>query len=117
MGSETAKIVGNRIREFRASLSISQEELAHRASMHAAHIGQIERGDKSPTIDSLVKIVDALEITLAELFDFKTKPKNIEDPIIEKITSYVKVMDSEEQLDVYKTIKMLARWKEKSKTN
>ena len=117
MGSEIAIVVGSRIREFRNKLGVSQEELAHRASMHAAHIGQLERGDKSPTIDSLVKVVDALGITLVDLFDFQMRPKVNEEPIIEKINSYIKVMDTEEQLDVYKTVKMLARWKEKSKAN
>lgn len=109
--SEMAKLVGNRIREFRLSKDISQEELAHRANMNTAHVGQIERGEKSATIDSLDKIVNAIGITFEELFKFDYKPVNLEEPVIDKIVSYLKVLTPEQQQDMYSTIKMLIRWR------
>lgn len=41
-----------------------------RADLNPAYLGQIERGLKCPTIDTLYKIVRALEISLPEFFAF-----------------------------------------------
>ena len=46
---------------------MSQEELAQEASLHRTYISQIERGLKSPSINSLVKLSKALSISLNEL--------------------------------------------------
>lgn len=60
--------LGNRIREFRKLQNMSQEELALKSNINPAHLGQIERGVKSPTLDTLEKIVIALNISAADLF-------------------------------------------------
>lgn len=64
---EITEAVGNRIRYFRRLQSISQEELALRANLNPAYFGQVERGVKCPTIDTLCKIAGALEVSPAEL--------------------------------------------------
>lgn len=65
-----------RIRHFRQKNALSQEALALRANLNPAYFGQIERGVKCPTIDTLYKISSALEISLSELLRFEEdKPK------------------------------------------
>ncbi len=59
---------GNRIRSLRQSRHISQEKLAELSGLHTVYIGQIERGEKSPTLDSIYKIANGLKITLYDLF-------------------------------------------------
>lgn len=59
--------IGNRIRAMRQENNVSQEELAYRASLNVAYLGQIERGQKCPTVDTLFKISKALNTTLSEL--------------------------------------------------
>lgn len=113
--SKIAELIGQRIRQYRTAKGISQEELSLRSNLHASHLGQIERGEKSATLDSIEKIVNALEITFEDLFNFKSVPSNIDEPSIERITSYLKIMNSEEQNDVLKVVKMLNRWKNKVK--
>ena len=56
-------IIGERIRDKRKERGLSQEELAERAGIHSTYVGQLERGEKSATIDSLEKVTAALEIT------------------------------------------------------
>lgn len=111
--SKIAELVGHRIREYRAKKGLSQEELAHRADLHTAHLGQIERGEKSPTLDSLEKVVNALGITFEELFSFESTPSTATEPLIEKIVSYLKPMSNEEQNDVLKVVKLLSSWKKR----
>jgi XRE family transcriptional regulator, regulator of sulfur utilization len=60
--------IGERIQDKRKERGLSQEELAERASIHPTYIGQLERGEKSATIDSLEKVTAALEIPFDELF-------------------------------------------------
>ncbi len=64
---EITVAVGNRIRYFRRLQSISQEELALRANLNPAYFGQVERGLKCPTVDTLYKIAKAMNISPAEL--------------------------------------------------
>ncbi|MCX5635739.1 MAG: helix-turn-helix transcriptional regulator [Planctomycetota bacterium] len=56
--------VGFRIRRIREHKGISQEELAGRADLHRAYIGQIERGEKNIGVRNLEKIAKAMEQTL-----------------------------------------------------
>lgn len=62
------KIVGLRIREYRRTQHLTQEELADKAGIHPAYIGQIERGEKNLTISSLSKILDALHVSFQDFF-------------------------------------------------
>lgn len=67
--SEIAKIIGQRIRNFRLQLGYSQEKLAELSGCHPTYIGQVERGEKNATLESVEKISAALEIPLSKLFD------------------------------------------------
>lgn len=63
------KKVGLKIKLLRNKSSISQEELGFRANISKTQIGLIERGESSPTIDTLAQIAQALEISLVDLVD------------------------------------------------
>ena len=69
---ELSKAVGLRIKYLRHTKFLSQEDLALRANLNPAYYGQVERGLKCPTIDTLHKIAKALEVPLPELL--KTEP-------------------------------------------
>jgi transcriptional regulator with XRE-family HTH domain len=55
------------VRSCRGKLSISQEELAARAGLDRTYVGGVERGERNISILNLLKIAEALEITLDEL--------------------------------------------------
>lgn len=67
--SDIAKILGKRIRNYRVALGLSQEKLAELARCHPTYIGQIERGEKNATIESVEKISSALNVSLSKLFE------------------------------------------------
>ncbi len=58
---------GNKVRQRRAELGLSQEELASRAGVHRTYIGMIERAEKNITLENIEKISKALKINLDEL--------------------------------------------------
>lgn len=59
---------GKRIRNLRMSENISQERLAELSGLHPTYIGQIERAEKSPTLESICKIAQGLDMTVGKLF-------------------------------------------------
>ena len=67
--SEIAKAVGQRIRNYRTRAGFSQEKLAELSGCHPTYIGQLERGEKNATIESIEKIATALNLPMAKLFE------------------------------------------------
>ena len=67
--SDIAKTVGRRLRSCRQAQAFSQEKLAERAGLHPTYIGQVERGEKNLTIESLEKIAGALNMPIADVFE------------------------------------------------
>lgn len=63
--------LGNAIREKRLAHSLSQEQLAEKAKLHRTYIGMVERAERNITILNLLKICQALDITLSELLNFQ----------------------------------------------
>jgi transcriptional regulator with XRE-family HTH domain len=60
--------VARTLRRARRDLDLSQEVVAHRAGMHANHVSAIERGTKDLRATTLMRIIEALELTPGELF-------------------------------------------------
>ena len=72
MTDETNKIhikIGLKIKLERAKRKLSQEKLAELADLSKTHVGDIERGTTIPTVETLNRIANALDITLDELVD------------------------------------------------
>lgn len=57
------RIVGDVLRDVRRKKGYSQHILAERAGYHRNFIGQLERGEKSPSLRTLFDLVEALETT------------------------------------------------------
>lgn len=60
MGLES---IGNNIRKFRLMKKIRQEDLAEKVGLSTNYVGAIERGEKIPSLDTLVAIINALDIS------------------------------------------------------
>ena len=65
--SEINRKIGIRIRVARLDNKISQEKLAELSDLNKNTIGSIERGEISPTIETLYKISEAIGIELHDL--------------------------------------------------
>jgi transcriptional regulator with XRE-family HTH domain len=70
--------VGARIRQLRTQRGLSQERLALECEMNVVYLGQVERGERCPTVFTLYRICLGLGIELSELFslDFEELPNN-----------------------------------------
>jgi transcriptional regulator with XRE-family HTH domain len=52
---------------MRVAQDISQDELAHRSGFHRTYVGMLERGERSPSIDTIFDLADTLNVKPSEL--------------------------------------------------
>ena len=61
--------IGNKIKDLRVQKGLSQEELADRAELSKGFISQLERDLTSPSIATLIDLLQVLGTTPKEFFD------------------------------------------------
>jgi transcriptional regulator with XRE-family HTH domain len=66
------KFLGQRLRALRQQAGLSQERLGERSGLSGKFIGEVERGEKSISIDSLYRVAVALEVPLRHLTDVRS---------------------------------------------
>lgn len=64
------KQFGERVRKLRLARSLSQEGLAFKSGVHRTYLGDIERGERNPSLKNIAAIAEALGVTLSQLFLF-----------------------------------------------
>jgi transcriptional regulator with XRE-family HTH domain len=67
MPSRILKTFGNRVREERLRLGLSQEAFAEKAGVHRTYVGMIERGEKNITLTNIEKFAKALKVEIGSL--------------------------------------------------
>lgn len=105
--SNVAKCLGERIKQMRNERKMSQEELSFKAGISAAHLGQIERAVKNPTVDTVGKIAAALGVAVASLFDDEHITQPTQNATVGKITAHLSAMTEAEQKDILRIIRIL----------
>lgn len=103
-----AEIFGQRVRYLRKQQGLSQESLSELCELHPTYIGQIERGEKNASLETVMRVSRGLGVTPAVLFenvctdDKPTTAQRIYELVIE--------MSPEEQnavLDIIKSIRSI----------
>lgn len=68
MNSNIPIELGKRIRTLRKLRGLTQEELGEKSGISYKFIGEIERGEVNPSLNSLIQIARALGIHVSEFF-------------------------------------------------
>lgn len=64
---------GLHLKQLRLTKGLTQEQLAENANISVSFLGGIERGLKSPTIETVKKLSDALNLPICQLMSFEAK--------------------------------------------
>lgn len=64
---DVKKKFGDKVRQIRKRVKISQEELAFRAKLHRTYISDVERGSRNISLANIEKIARALGVKLQDL--------------------------------------------------
>ena len=110
--SEISKLIGQRIRNYRTQKNLSQEKLAEAAGCHPTYIGQVERGEKNATLESIEKIASALNIPLSQLFE-KFGDGEMADNIPLKCYEFLSAKTKTEQEHLYRMLIEMDKYKTK----
>lgn len=76
--SQLREKFGQRVRLMRSERGLTQEQLAERAGISVDFLSLIERGKSSPSFENLDELADALEVSVAELFNFEGGRSQVE---------------------------------------
>jgi transcriptional regulator with XRE-family HTH domain len=68
--------VGRRVRQLRTQAGMTQERLAERAEISVSFLSMIERGERSPHLETLDKLANGLQVPVDALF----RPDTVEGP-------------------------------------
>ena len=69
-------LLGNAIKSTRSALGMSQEQLAARAGLHRTYVSDVERGARNPSLESVQKLAQALELSLPALLEGTQKDRD-----------------------------------------
>jgi transcriptional regulator with XRE-family HTH domain len=70
-----ARAFGTRLRTVRTERGMTQEALAHAAGVHPTYVSNCERGYSAPTLETILRFADALDVRPGELVDDLDLPK------------------------------------------
>jgi len=72
----SSKILSHNIRKYRKKLGLSQDQLARKANIPYSTYLKIESGHTpNPSIQTIVNIAEALNLSIDEIIGFKTESK------------------------------------------
>jgi transcriptional regulator with XRE-family HTH domain len=61
------QVFGRNVRRFRKEQGLTQEALAHEVEIDVSYLGQIERGERNPTLSVVERFAAVLKVTPVEL--------------------------------------------------
>lgn len=65
---DSLRVLARRIRALRERRGLTQEDFAQRSSISVSFASLLERGERSPSYETLVQVAAALEVPMGELF-------------------------------------------------
>lgn len=71
------KLFGERVKYCRKRQGLSQEKLSELCDLHPTYIGQIERGEKNASLDTIMRICKGLKVSPEDLFEKLNYEKEI----------------------------------------
>ena len=111
--SDIAKVIGQRIRNYRTSAGLSQEKLAELSGCHPTYIGQLERGEKNATVESIEKIASALNVSLSKLFEQLGNQDTSERNIPLECYEFLSAKTPDEQEHLFNILREMEKYKAK----
>lgn len=91
------EFIGKKIKQLRTNAKLSQAELSERIGMTEKNLSNIERGLQIPALNSFLRLLDVLNVSLSE-FGINTKDSQNEnrDALIKEL-----YLSSPQEIEVY----------------
>ncbi len=99
--------IGKHIRNYRVAKKLRQEDLAEQAGLSVNYIGMVERGEKIPSLETFITLLNVLEVSAdMVLCDVLTVGYTVKNSLLnEKIAS----LSSEDKTKIYEVVETLIK--------
>lgn len=99
------KTIGKNIRKYRKEKDIRQDKLAEMADLSTNYIGMIERGEKVPSLETFLKICEALDVSADMLLaDTNYNGYRVKDSIL---SDKLNTLSEDERNKIYEIIDVM----------
>lgn len=99
------ELLGLRIKEFRENRKLTQDKLSEMVGIDPKHLSRIENGRNYPSFETLEKILESLDISYEDIFNFNHLVSKVE--LLNKISEKLNNLSEDKLRFVYKIINEL----------
>lgn len=96
------ELLGMRIKEFRENRKLTQDKLAEMVEIDPKHLSRIENGRNYPSFETLEKILDSLQISYEDIFNYKHFIAR--EKMLNKINAKLLTLSSEKLTFIFKMV-------------
>src|SRR6266480_978368 len=105
----TVENIGQRIRQLRESRSMTQSQLQSRSKVSRSYLSRIESGQMTPSLGTLEKISEALNVGLNRFFIPESDGEALlEDPFIQGLRPFLQQLDWEQWQSILKRLQAIS---------
>jgi transcriptional regulator with XRE-family HTH domain len=106
---QTVENIGQRIRQLRESRSMTQSQLQSRSKVSRSYLSRIESGQMTPSLGTLEKISEALNVGLNRFFIPESDGEALlEDPFIQGLRPFLRQLDWEQWQSILKRLQAIS---------
>ena len=105
----TVENIGQRIRQLRESRGMTQSQLQSRSKVSRSYLSRIESGQMTPSLGTLEKISEALNVGLNRFFIPESDGEALlEDPFIQGLRPFLRSLDWEQWQSILKRLQAIS---------
>lgn len=109
VNQETVENIGQRIRQLRESRSMTQSQLQSRSKVSRSYLSRIESGQMTPSLGTLEKISEALNVGLNRFFIPESDGEALlEDGFIQGLRPFLRQLDWEQWQSILKRLQAIS---------
>ena len=109
VNQETVENIGQRIRQLRESRAMTQSQLQSRSKVSRSYLSRIESGQMTPSLGTLEKISEALNVGLNRFFIPESDGEALlEDPFIQGLRPFLRQLDWEQWQSILKRLQAIS---------
>ena len=106
---KTVENIGQRIRQLRESRSMTQSQLQSKSKVSRSYLSRIESGQMTPSLGTLEKISEALNVGLNRFFIPESDGEALlEDPFIQGLRPFLQQLDWEQWQSILKRLQAIS---------
>lgn len=103
---ERQALFGSRIRSIREAANFSRESAAEKAGTSANYLGEVERGEKFPTLEMIERIAAALEVSPSAFFEYEAEEIDSQT-LMSKIQRLLSRLDTHQLQEALRVLRAL----------